>query len=140
MRLTRQRVRIIQPDLDMASMLDVVFLLLIYFLVTSSFTPREKDLDSQLPRIGGHQQSGITDYDPIRIDIIGHAETVEIQCDGQRCATYADLKSMLAQRRAIDDIPVIIYGDQGVHFQRMVDAMNACYESGLQRVAFAPAE
>jgi hypothetical protein len=39
-----------QPALDISSLIDVCFLLLIYFLVTSTITPRETDLGMALAR------------------------------------------------------------------------------------------
>ena len=38
-----------EPELDISSLIDVCFLLLIYFLVTSTITPRETDLGMSLP-------------------------------------------------------------------------------------------
>ncbi|MCF6313594.1 MAG: biopolymer transporter ExbD [Verrucomicrobiales bacterium] len=38
-----------EPQLDMSSMIDVSFLLLIFFLVTSSLDPKETDLGMVLP-------------------------------------------------------------------------------------------
>jgi biopolymer transport protein ExbD len=38
-----------EPGLDISSLIDVCFLLLIYFLVTSTITPRESDLGMALP-------------------------------------------------------------------------------------------
>lgn len=37
------------PELDISSLIDVCFLLLIYFIVTSTITPREQDLGMALP-------------------------------------------------------------------------------------------
>ena len=37
------------PELDISSLIDVCFLLLIYFIVTSSVTIRESDLAMSLP-------------------------------------------------------------------------------------------
>lgn len=38
-----------EPQLDISSLIDVCFLLLIYFLVTSTIQPREQDLRMALP-------------------------------------------------------------------------------------------
>jgi len=38
-----------EPELNMSSLIDVTFLLLIYFLVTSTIQPKEKDLPMTLP-------------------------------------------------------------------------------------------
>jgi len=54
----------------MTSMIDVVFLLLIFFMVTSSFVKTERDLDSGIKverQSAGEQQS---DFEPAIIDIV----------------------------------------------------------------------
>jgi len=38
-----------EPELNMSSLIDVTFLLLIYFIVTSTIQPQEKDLPMTLP-------------------------------------------------------------------------------------------
>ena len=38
-----------EPGLDISSLIDVCFLLLIYFLVTTTIQPREQDLKMSLP-------------------------------------------------------------------------------------------
>ena len=38
-----------EPGLDISSLIDVCFLLLIYFLVTTTIQPREQDLRMSLP-------------------------------------------------------------------------------------------
>ncbi len=43
------------PALDISSLIDVCFLLLVYFLVTSTIQPRETDLQLQLPANRGDE-------------------------------------------------------------------------------------
>ena len=45
----RRPVEEAEPVLDMSSLIDVSFLLLIYFLVTSTLDPKEADLGMKLP-------------------------------------------------------------------------------------------
>ncbi|QQL43946.1 biopolymer transporter ExbD [Sulfuriroseicoccus oceanibius] len=42
-----------EPGLDISSLIDVSFLLLIYFLVTTTLKPKEVDLGFRLPGEGG---------------------------------------------------------------------------------------
>ncbi|MFC5050855.1 ExbD/TolR family protein [Rubritalea spongiae] len=42
-----------EPELDISSLIDVCFLLLIYFMVTATIQPRESDIGLQLPSFGG---------------------------------------------------------------------------------------
>jgi len=52
MRLFRRRVEENAVPLDMTPMIDCVFLLLIFFMLTSRFIPDEKELAALLPRTG----------------------------------------------------------------------------------------
>jgi len=51
-RRPRERLNGDAGQIKFTSMIDVVFLLLIFFLCASRFSEREKILDAQLPRAG----------------------------------------------------------------------------------------
>ena len=59
-----------EPALDISSLIDVCFLLLIYFLVTSTIKPRESDLGLQLPGPAS-ETSEPPDIGPMLIHIEG---------------------------------------------------------------------
>jgi len=139
MLLTRQKQNPAHPQLNMASMVDVVFLLLIFFMCTSSFTQIEDKLPTQLSRIApGTSQS--TDLPPVRISLQRSASgAVLISCENAVFSEsqYPDLVKKLEQLRAIDDIRVIIEGQGSIPFGLMVKALDACYLADLSRVAFS---
>ncbi len=57
-------------ELSMTSMIDVVFLLLIFFMITSSFVKTERELDSGIKverQSAGQQQS---DFEPAIVDVV----------------------------------------------------------------------
>ncbi len=58
-----------EPELNMSSLIDVTFLLLIYFLVTSTIQPKEKDLPMTLP--SNAQSEAPVDVDPMLIAVKG---------------------------------------------------------------------
>ncbi|MCF7958541.1 MAG: biopolymer transporter ExbD [Phycisphaerae bacterium] len=141
MKLTRQTYKPERPSLNMAAMIDVVFLLLIFFMCTTSFTPPESELLAQLPRIEAGQ-GGREDFEPVRIylSVAESNPAVLIQCDGLGCDDFSHLREMLTARKAIADVRVIIGGDPTVPFEYMVQAMDVCYDAGLERVAFSANE
>lgn len=55
-----------EPELDISSLIDVCFLLLIYFMVTATIQPRESDLGLSLPT---GQSSAPSDLDPMLVAI-----------------------------------------------------------------------
>jgi len=122
----------------MAAMVDVVLLLLIFFMCTSSFLPPEQNLPSRLPQTGSAAAAEPEDFEPVRIrlSVVGE-DSVLIECDGAACATLDALERNLTARRAIADVRVIISGEGDVPFGYMVGALDACYRADLRRVAFS---
>ncbi len=135
MLLTRQKRVPVRPGLNMASMVDIVFLLLIFFMCTSSFVMPEGSLPAQLPRSGVRADEDM--LDPVRIQVNVAGEGVLITCDEQACGTDEQLLAMLKERRALADVPVIISGQGAVPFDAMVRALDACYQADLWKVAFS---
>ena len=122
----------------MAPMIDVVFLLLIFFMCTSAIKAIEDEIRTDLPRTGAGKAERDEDFDAVRIRLTGTGKAVLVACDGQPCATFDALTAMLKARRAIGDVPAIIQGESGVPFGYMVGALDACHRADLHRVAFAP--
>lgn len=83
------------PALDISSLIDICFLLLIYFIATSVITPREQDLPVGLPRPGG-DQSVATVPMLIRIDSAG---TVS--------AAYGDVVQTLDADPGLRELPLL---------------------------------
>ena len=138
MQLARQKHVRKRPLLNMAAMIDVVFLLLIFFMCTSSFVRPEKNLPSRLPEVGAAAPAEPERLDPVRIALAGAPPAVAVTCDGRPCATAEELVARLRARRAIGDPIVIIQGTPAVPFGDMVAALDACHRAGLGRVAFSP--
>jgi biopolymer transport protein ExbD len=136
MRLTRHTFRTTRPGLNMGAMIDVVFLLLIFFMCTTSFKPREQSLAADLPQISS-EAARREDFPPIYIQLSGDADQVAITCDAKPCETFDLLLAELKIRRDIDDIPVIIAGEPEVPFEYMVKARDKCETADLTRVAFS---
>lgn len=138
MRLTHQSRRPPVPGLHMAAMIDVVFLLLIFFMCTSSFRKPEEDLPTQLPRVVGQQGATQEDFPPTRITLRTIGGGVLVECDGQSCPTFDALQEQIRMRRqAVGEISVIVEGQADVPFRWMVGAVDACYAANVYRVAFS---
>lgn len=60
-----------EPSLDISSLIDVSFLLLIYFLVTSTLEPRESDLSMELPTDTGKASNIKIDPLKVRVTVLG---------------------------------------------------------------------
>lgn len=120
------------PTLDMSSLIDVSFLLLIYFLVTSTLDPKEADLGMTMPTSQSSAPSEVEiDQMTVEVNSSGHivlneevldtdAEKREVPLLLDRLRTYAE------SARLTDSKPmVIIAADDAAKGQRFVDVLNA---------------
>lgn len=143
---TSRRPTLSEPELDISSMIDICFLLLIYFLVSMTIIPREQDLRMSLPDNQG--EPGLPTIPPmvIRTDGQGAVYTGSGLSERQ-LDTYADsrdlplLSSQLvlykdAARSAGNEAKVILRIDPDTRQQRVIDVLNALAAVGIPSVAF----
>lgn len=119
--------------MQLAPMIDIVFLLLIFFIVTWQFTRSETELDVSVPTA----QEGA---DPERqrgeiiINILGDG-TIRIE------GTTVDLPALLEKLSSIasqfENQPVRIRGDGTVEYQRIVEVIDTCQKAGIWNISFA---
>ncbi len=127
---------------DITPMIDVVFLLLVYFLWTTDLT-QEADLGITLPYIDQSPPPDIPPSDHI----------VDIEADGNILFNGAlidtidsrdmpQLTERLAKLKAINDptgvlTTVTIIAHPASLHQRSIDVLNACADAGVTVVSFA---
>ncbi len=135
-----------EPALDISSLIDVCFLLLIYFLVTSTIKPRETDLGMGLPAAAPSEAQ--PDIEPMFIKIdatgaiysgVGQGQQLLDTDMGDR--TLPLLRSVLDlyadAARAANDKPLVqIMADSGATQQRVIDVLNALAGVGITSVTF----
>jgi len=123
------------PELDISSLIDVCFLLLIYFIVTSTVTPREQDLVLALPSsTPSADQPKIAPLfirvDPNGTIFIGTGSSQQA-LDGDSGVRdlpllLAHLQTYASAARSASEKPVVqVYVDPGVTQQRVMDVLNA---------------
>jgi biopolymer transport protein ExbD len=123
------------PTINLTSMIDILFLLLIFFMVATRFNESESNIQINLPKVsptGAMMQSPSSKTVYLRAD-------GSIQLDGQR-VTPDQLTNMLTQ--AVQNYPettVQIKPDAAVTMQQAADAMTAVRRSGAKSdgLAFA---
>ncbi|CAN5381427.1 hypothetical protein BH23VER1_BH23VER1_35360 [soil metagenome] len=142
---TREREPLNEPDpepkADIASLIDVSFLLLIYFLVTSTLQKRETDLGMVLPsNVPASTAEFTIDPMPITIDpqgqILIRDELVEEANDNRELPNLLDrLRSYHTLAEASGEKPiVIISADDTAKQQRFIDVVNVLSEVGITSV------
>lgn len=133
------------PELNVSSLIDMVFLLLVYFMVTASLVKSEGDLGIKLP--GVVQQSVTVDMPDEQI--IEVRASGEVYLNGARFGApgsneLPDLTDLLIRYKTAAEASrnkamVTIWAEDEAEHQRVVDVMNACAGAGIENVTFAAA-
>ena len=131
------------PALDISSLIDMVFLLLIYFMVTASLVKSEGDLGIKLP--GVVQQAVSVDMPDEQI--IEVRETGRVFLNGREFGSvdsqefpnlaYTLERYRLASQAAKNEALITIWAEDNAKHQRVIDVMNACAAAGIENVTFS---
>lgn len=130
-------------EIPIAPMIDVVFLLLIYFMVTASMLREEADLSFQLP--GTVEQSTPIDFPDeqfIEITAEGRVIVNEYEFDSPNARQLVELTAMLTRFREtseanrVDAVVTIQPASEASH-QMIVRVLDACAAANINAVNFA---
>jgi biopolymer transport protein ExbD len=117
-------------DVDMSPLIDMVFILLIFFMVSSTFV---KDMKLDLERPGASSASRASSK-VIRVYI---DKTGETYVDGQPVKTWAIQGKLRDMMRASTEKSVLVVTDEGIAVQKLIDVVDQCRLSGAKDVAVA---
>ena len=124
-----------QPDINLTPLIDVVFLLLIFFMVSTTFKDDAR-LRLQLPQANGEPVAAEEqDQLQIVIDAGGHFYIGERQLVDSRIDTLR--AALRAAAGARQDLPVLIKADAKTPHQAVMTALDAASQLGLTHIAFA---
>jgi len=134
MNFRRQRRELI--DLSLTPMIDVVFLLLIFFMVTTTFD-REAALKIELPEAKGEhsEESKILE---IVVDSQGHYYIAHHELVNTRIETLKKAMSGALEKGAKP--VVVISADKQSPHQSVIRVLDAARQLGLNHVSFATQE
>lgn len=122
------------PEINLTSLIDVVFLLLIFFMVSTTFN-RESAISIELPEADGK---------PLKTERF----VVEISIDGQgryfvnqrriKNDKVSTLKRAIRLTQGDHENPqLIISSDRNTPYQAVVSAMDAARQLGIMHLTFA---
>jgi biopolymer transport protein ExbD len=120
--------------INVTSLIDVVFILLIFFMVTTTFQ-READLAINLPQAS--QEPDVSQGVPLEIVINAHGQ---FYVGGQELVNNRiDTLKRALQKIAVGrkDKPLVIRADARTPHQYVVTAMDAAAQLGLVRLSIA---
>jgi len=119
--------------MQLAPMIDIVFLLLIFFIVTWQFTRSETELSVSVPTA----QEGAEPERQRGEIVINILSDDSIRVEG----TTVNLEQLLDKLASIasqfENQPVRIRGDGAVAYQRIVEVIDTCQKAGIWNISFA---
>jgi len=124
------------PDVigfQIAPMVDILLVLLCFFIVTWSFARKEMELDVKVPAA----QSGKEPISAVNQTVLN------VKTDGsviwnRKQVTSAELLSRLQElARLYPDYAIILRGDERTAYRAIVNVLDICREAGIWNVAFA---
>ena len=129
-----------EPQLNLTPMIDVVFLLIIFFMVGARFTEEAHDqqFDVELPTASPLQTMS-RQPDPLVISV---ARTGRMMLNNRDVPMEQLLAELKSAKEAFADQAVLIRGDGEGNYQAVVDVMNACHQAQIKKfsLAFQPLE
>ena len=133
MRFARKAPHDEEPEFQMAPMIDIIFQLLIFFMVISTFQQLEDVVDVKLP-IADESQTKKTSYGEIVINVLGDGKIVL----NQMVYDYEGLLSILTEESGSSKrAKVTIRGDKDAPHAWIMGVMQVCAQADIWDVAFA---
>ena len=132
----RSRALLHHPGIQLAPLVDVLLLLLIFFLLTWNAARNENELDVKVPKASAAKDKPA----PIG-DVVVNVKTDGNVVVNRRTLTSAELTELLKGLVQLNsEQAVVIRGDEAGAYKNIISVLNICTEAGIMNVAFATAK
>lgn len=125
-----KRVQDEQAQVDMSPLIDMVFILLIFFMVSTTFV---KDMEVELERPGASSATA-ADSKSIRVYI---DQQGQIFVDGQPTRIWVLQSKVRELLGSSDQESILVVTDKNVSAERLVEVVDACRLAGAKDVGVA---
>ena len=121
----------------MTSMIDVVFLLLIFFLVTTTFLRPEQQVRSAIKVVESDARQSKSDLEPAIVDVLLQNEQVIFKLGAIRTNDIVEIRKTLNQFENKSEGAFVRVADD-VPFEQAAQAIGACRATGFDSVSYLP--
>lgn len=122
-----------EPTLNLTPMIDIVLLLVIFFMVGTQFTEAERQYDISLPTVT--EARPLTSAPDELVVNVSSSGDVFL---GEAKLTLEVLQAQLeAARKRYAGQAVVIRGDREIPYQTVMTLLNVCQKSGINNIQLA---
>lgn len=121
---------------QVASMIDIVFLLLIFFIVASQLQDLELEKQVSLPIADAAQTKKSEGVQEILINVLSNG-VIKVSGTEIPIEKLAEELRKVAESSDKQEKKIVIRGDKNAHYGRMMNIMRYCAEAGLWNVSYA---
>ncbi len=132
----RSRAPLHHPGIQLAPLVDVLLLLLIFFLMTWNAARNENEIDVKVPKASAAKEHSA----PIG-DVVVNVKTDGNVVVNRRTLNPTELTDLLKGLVQLNsEQAVVIRGDEAGAYKNIVEVLNVCSQAGVSNVAFATAK
>ncbi len=121
------------PTLNLTPMIDIVFLLIIFFMVGTTFSQMDKQIELQVPEVS--DRGALTAAPEKRV--INVLRDGRITLDDQFVSLEQLEQQLGAARGQYAGLGVTVRGDSRAAFQPVAEVLNACKQAGISELAIS---
>jgi biopolymer transport protein ExbD len=122
-----------EPNLNLTPMIDIVFLLIIFFMVGTKFAEMERRIEVDVPQVS---HAGPLSSAPEK-RVIHVTNQGEIYLDEMPTTIDQLTTALAADVQQYPQQSVLIRGDGGSAFQHVADVLSACKHAGVSELAIS---
>ena len=122
-----------EPGINLTSMLDVVMLLIIFFMIGTKFSEEEKQTDIQIPTAADvSTMMGTPDEIVINVTFDG-----QFLIKGAPQTSESMIALLRSAQAGFPNQAVVIRGDGRCPYQLIMDVFSSCKEAGIRNISVA---
>ncbi|MAA53084.1 MAG: hypothetical protein CMJ41_08755 [Phycisphaerae bacterium] len=137
-RARRSRVRVDRLTLNLASMIDVTFLLLVYFIVSTVMARPEDQLTSAIQTRDSDSAGSEIDYQPQVVEVVAIQGVPSYVIGSRRLRDLPGLREVLRDLPTELGVFIRVSGEIPVEFA--LSAVQAARDAGFEQVTYVPDE
>ncbi len=142
---TRRRVHQEELQFQLAPMIDVIFVLILFFMVTAGSVKVENELSIRLPGTVVQAQSVPIEEQMLQIEVNGQVMLNDAVYDSPASKELPELERTLVRFRELakanNTQPLLtIMSAPKARYERVIDVLNACAAAKIEGVTFTTSE